>query len=432
MVLTYLNGWRNNMLHKRTRDICRNARHFRESETLDALRYNRLVSLPDVQVIYDGYDYKILAHKRARNVMDMILVSLRDDYSAYPLYWSASDGSADELSLKPGKGETLAESEDSLQKDTATGRMLKQCIFHNPSGYRVVVREPDGHFRDVTIRVRDYGCDLKKAFGIAGWLSDDIEKALTYRESRHLKNKRTEHTHRKRRRFEAYYANGAEVQEAVAKFFNTSIDNVECYPTEAFAGTVFEVIYNDNTYWVMNEEEANREANASFEATFSGDMISSDSVLRMTAEGCPLSEEGYDRLADLYCDEFGIGDSESYDDDDEDDEYDDDDEDGEYKSYDDVREDTEMLDRYAENFTADELWDNGWLDRDEFMNRLWDNYGYGQELDLDQRNETLEINGVTHCIFLRDGEWDDIPGYERRFRRRNAKPESSRSRRKGR
>lgn len=243
------------------------------------------------------------------------------------------------------------------------------------------------------------------------------------RRTRHIT--RNERTLRKRRRFEAYYATGAEVQEAVAKFFKTSIDNVECYPTEAYAGTVFEVIYNDNTYWVMNEDEANREANASFEETYDGSTISSDSVLRMTAECCPLSEYGYDQVAELYCDRFGIGESGSFDDD-EDGEYDDD-EDDEYKSYDDVREDTEMLDRYAEdNFTVEELWDNEWLDRDVFLNRLWDNYGYGQELDIDQCSETLEINGVTHCIFLRDGKWDDIPDDESRSRRRYAKSESAR------
>lgn len=244
------------------------------------------------------------------------------------------------------------------------------------------------------------------------------------RRTRHIT--RNERTLRKPRRFEAYYATGSEVREAVAKFFNTSVDNVECNVESAYDGPVFEVIYNDNVYWVMNEEEANREANASFENTFSGgDMISADSVLRMTAECCPLSEYGYDQIAELYCDEYGIGESGSFDDEDDDEE-----EYGEYKSYDDVREDTEMLDRYAENLTVDELWDNGWLDRDEFFNRLWDNYGYGQELDIDQRNETLEINGVTHCIFLRDGEWDDIPGYESRSRRRYAKSESARPRRK--
>lgn len=190
-------------------------------------------------------------------------------------------------------------------------------------------------------------------------------------------------TRRKNRKFEGV-RNEDRLQALVEFCPLLDTSNVSVNTVSGYDGPVTEISVAGSEFWVLTEEEAAREATASFIETFSGRDIESDSALNMTAELTSVLD--YDAIREVYGEP-------DFDDDDEDDR-------DEY-----VPDDDDLHDWARDNFSNAELWDNGMIDKEKFCEALWDVYGYGQELDMEQRNESVEVNGVVFYIFLRDGEW---------------------------
>ena len=200
-----------------------------------------------------------------------------------------------------------------------------------------------------------------------------------------------------KRRFESL--NNNDKRNAVAKFFGISPSEVSVSTVSGYDGPVTEAVIDGNTFWVLTEDEAYREATESFLNTgLSGSDIERDSYLNMAARNCPFD---LDRVAEYYCDYM-----------------EDVDDDGDERSYDEIREDEYALEQWADDtFSVEDLWDNDLIDKVQFCHNIWDMDGVGMELDIEQRTESIEANGETIYIVLRDGEWID-PKEEQRIRRR--------------
>ena len=161
-------------------------------------------------------------------------------------------------------------------------------------------------------------------------------------------------------------------KQAVIKFFNADPNLVDVKTASGYDGPVTEVTFNGNVFWVLTDEEAQREATADFlQSGLSGSDIANDPVLSRMAERSDILD--YDKLREIFEEEL-----------DEEDLYD-----------------------KAQMLGVDELWDNDIIDREAFCNALWEDWGYGHDLDIDNRNESEEVNGVYYNIILREGEWED-------------------------
>ena len=170
-------------------------------------------------------------------------------------------------------------------------------------------------------------------------------------------------------------------KQAVIKFFNADPNLVDVKTSSGYDGPVTEVTFNGNVYWVLTDEEAQREATADFlQSGLRGSDIANDPVLSRMAERSDILD--YDKLREIFEDDF-----------DEEDE----------------KEELDEEDLYdkAQMIGVEELWDNDIIDREAFCEALWENWGYGHDLDLDNRNESEEVNGVYYNIILREGEWED-------------------------
>jgi hypothetical protein len=201
-----------------------------------------------------------------------------------------------------------------------------------------------------------------------------------------------------RRKYRVLESNNNDKKNAVAKFFGISPNSVKVSTVSGYDGPVTEAVVDGNTFWVLTEDEAYREATASFLDTFDrGSMIEKDSYLKSIGNSTPFD---LDRVAEYYCDYMN-----------------DVDDDGDERSYDEIREDEYELERWAdETFSLEELWDNGLIDKDQFCNNIWDMDGVGLELDMEQRTEDINWNGETLYIILREGEWMDPKNESRRRR----------------
>lgn len=199
---------------------------------------------------------------------------------------------------------------------------------------------------------------------------------------------------RHKRRFESL--NNNDKRNAVAKFFGISPSEVSIDTVSGYDGPVTQAVIDGNTFWILTEDEAYREATESFLNTgLSGSDIERDSYLNMAARNCPFD---LDRVAEYYCDYM-----------------EDVDDDGDERSYDEIREDEYELEQWADDtFSVEDLWDNGLIDKVQFCHNIWDMDGVGMELDSEQRTESIESNGETIYIVLRDGEWLD-PKEEQRI-----------------
>lgn len=168
-------------------------------------------------------------------------------------------------------------------------------------------------------------------------------------------------------------------------------NNIEVRTATGYVGPVTEITVSGSSFWVLTEEEAYREATASFLEHVDGYMIEHDPDLNMTAE-LPWVLD-YEVIRDMYMD---------------DDNSDFEDEDDFGESRDEDPDDDDLHDWARDNFSNAEMWKNGMIDREKFCEHLWEVYGYGLELDMEQHNESEIVNGQTFFIFLRDGEWEAL------------------------
>ena len=196
-----------------------------------------------------------------------------------------------------------------------------------------------------------------------------------------------------RRKYRVLESNNNNKKNAVAKFFGISPNSVKVSTVSGYDGPVTEAVVDGNTFWVLTEDEADREATSSFTNSFSGDMVENDDSLRMNAKLYSVMD--YDVVRDTY--------EHLYDPEED------------SKAREDMDEDD--LDDWAdETFSVEELWDNDMINKSAFCNNLWNMYGYGQELDMEQRTEDINWNGETLYIILREGEWMDPKNESRRRR----------------
>ncbi len=196
-----------------------------------------------------------------------------------------------------------------------------------------------------------------------------------------------------RRKYRVLESNNNDKKNAVAKFFGISPNSVKVSTVSGYDGPVTEAVVDGNTFWVLTEDEADREATSSFTNSFSGDMVEHDDSLRMNAKLYSVMD--YDVVRDTY--------EHLYDPEED------------SKAPEDMDED-DLYDWADETFSVEELWDNDMINKSAFCNNLWNMYGYGQELDMEQRTEDINWNGKTLYIILREGEWMDPKNESRRRR----------------
>ena len=196
-----------------------------------------------------------------------------------------------------------------------------------------------------------------------------------------------------RRKYRVLESNNNDKKNAVAKFFGISPNSVKVSTVSGYDGPVTEAVVDGNTFWVLTEDEADREATSSFTNSFSGDMVEHDDSLRMNAKLYSVMD--YDVVRDTY--------EHLYDPEED------------SKAPEDMDED-DLYGWADETFSVEELWDNDMINKSAFCNNLWNMYGYGQELDMEQRTEDINWNGETLYIILREGEWMDPKNESRRRR----------------
>jgi len=142
------------------------------TDNRSAEELNKLVSLPRVSLIFDGDMYKVLLFGRSTYILVDTTHSYFGHYNAY--YRERYNEAADEDSstLKDSR-EKLLDKSFQIYTDPYTKVDLPQCVFDTPYGYRVVIRQPDGHIRELAFDQTD--TDLPTAIQRVGWFGGDIE-----------------------------------------------------------------------------------------------------------------------------------------------------------------------------------------------------------------------------------------------------------------
>lgn len=182
------------------------------------------------------------------------------------------------------------------------------------------------------------------------------------------------------RRMTKESANRSDITNIFSKHFNLSPEDIDVY----ISRDVWTVLTDKGEYWVLTEDEARREATNHFLDTFDGSMIENDSVLNNVASGGWCLDN--DRIMDM-AENLVEGDPDS-----NKDPYDMDEE--------------ELHDWAYDTFSVQELWDNGMIDKQAFCDALWEDWGYGHELDKDGVTDDEAVNGETYYFILVGGERD--------------------------
>jgi hypothetical protein len=102
-----------------------------------------------------------------------------------------------------------------------------------------------------------------------------------------------------RRKFRVLESNNNDKKNAVAKFFGISPSSVRVSTVSGYDGPVIEAVVDGNTFWILTEDEADREATSSFTNSFSGDIHSFASWPRALSEDEVKQVFAYPSTADL-------------------------------------------------------------------------------------------------------------------------------------